>query len=187
LRSRKQPDVGSVAEVEKPLLFVDVDGVITLFGYPEALGAPGPVHWIDGAPHCIREGCGERLNRLAGRFELVWATGWEDRANRFLPEVLALDTPELPSLSFGGRAVFGSADWKLEEIDRAARGRPAAWIDDNIDERCHAWAESRAEPTRLVQTWPGTGLTEDHVRQLLRWADEVDATGAERTPLPSAV
>jgi hypothetical protein len=164
-----------------------VDGVITLFGYPDSLGAPGPMHWIDGAPHCIRQGCGERLNRLARHFELVWATGWEERANRFLPEVLELAAGELPSLSFGGRAVFGSADWKLEEIDRHAQGRAAAWIDDNIDERCRAWAQSRSEPTHLVQTWPGTGLTDDHVRQLERWADELGAADEGPTRLRSAV
>jgi hypothetical protein len=187
LARRELLDVSPVAEADKPLLFVDVDGVITLFGYPEELGAPGPTHWIDGAPHCIRDGCGDRLARLAERFELVWATGWEERANRFLPEVLGPHVSELPSLSFGGRAVFGSADWKVEEIDRYARGRAAAWIDDNIDERCRAWAQSRSEPTNLVQTWPGTGLTEDHVRQLLWWADELGAAGEDRTRLRSAV
>jgi hypothetical protein len=187
LGNRKEADVGPVAEVEKPVLFVDVDGVITLFGYPESLGAPGPTHWIDGAPHCIREGCGERLARLAEHFDLVWATGWEERANRFLPEVLDLHVPELPTLSFGGRAVFGSADWKLEEIERHAHGRAAAWIDDNIDERCRAWAQSRPEPTHLVQTWPGTGLTDDHVRQLLLWAGDLETADDDRLRLRSAV
>jgi hypothetical protein len=38
-----------------------------------------------------------------------------------------------------------------------------------------------------VQTWPGTGLTEDHVRQLLWWADELGAAGEDRTRLRSAV
>jgi hypothetical protein len=74
---------------------------------------------------------------------------------------------------FQGRAVFGSSHWKLEAIDEYAADRPAAWIDDNIDEECRAWAEHRNAPTLLVPTASPTGLTDDHVEQLLRWADEV--------------
>ena len=49
-------------------------------------------------------------------------------------------------LAFDGRAVFGSAHWKLEAIDEYAGDRPAAWIDDNLDDECHEWAEERAAP-----------------------------------------
>ena len=49
---------------------------------------------------------------------------------------------ELPVLTFDGRAVFGSSHWKLDAIDEYARGRPAAWIDDNLDEQCKLWAAS---------------------------------------------
>ena len=45
---------------------------------------------------------------------------------------------------FDGRAVFGSAHWKVDAIDEYAADRPAAWIDDNIDETCLAWAEGRS-------------------------------------------
>ena len=70
----------------KPLLFVDVDGVISLFGFaPSQDEAPGPFHWVDGIAHCIPADAGSRLARLAERFELVWATGWEEKANEYLP------------------------------------------------------------------------------------------------------
>jgi hypothetical protein len=170
-----------VAEgTKKPILFVDVDGVISLFGFsPTATQLPGRFHWIDGVAHCIPEEAGERLNRLARRFELVWATGWEEKANEYLPFILRLPEDKLPCLLFHGRAVFGSAHWKLDAIDQYAGDRPAAWIDDNLDESCRQWGESREPPTLLVETQSATGMTDEHVELLLGWAEESDSADTE--------
>jgi Swiss Army Knife RNA repair-like protein len=158
----------------RPILFVDVDGVISLFGFAPTVGElPGPLHWIDGVAHCIPDSVGERLVRLSDRFELVWATGWETRANEHLPFILGLPFGELPCLRFDGRAVFGSAHWKLDAIEEYAADRPAAWIDDNIDDSCRHWATSRDAPTLIVETSSAIGLTDEHVAQLLRWAEDV--------------
>ena len=157
-----------------PILFVDVDGVISLFGFAPDVGQlPGPLHWIDGVAHCIPPEVGERLVRLAEDFELVWATGWEERANEHLPYLLELPFRELPWLSFDGRATFGSAHWKVDAIDRYAADRPAAWIDDNLGEECVAWAQGRAAPMLLVETSSAEGLTDEHVSQLLDWAERL--------------
>jgi hypothetical protein len=164
----------------KPILFVDVDGVISLFGFAPGAGElPGPLHWIDGVAHCIPEDVGARLVTLAERFELVWATGWEERANEHLPYLLKLPFGDLPSLSFDGRAVFGTAHWKVDAIDEYAGRRPAAWIDDNLNEECRAWAQRRSAPTLLVETSPSAGLTDEHVSELLRWADRVGGPNSE--------
>jgi hypothetical protein len=156
---------------QSPVLFVDVDGVISLFGFSPGDGRlPGPLHWIDGVAHCIPAEVGERLVTLAESFELVWATGWEERANEHLPYLLKLPFAKLPCLTFDGRAVFGSAHWKVEAIDEYAGDRAAAWLDDNLDETCIAWAESRTAPTLLVETSPSVGLTDEHVELLVEWA-----------------
>ena len=162
---------------ERPVLFVDVDGVISLFGFSLSRDrAPGPFYWIDGVAHCIPPAAGERLTRLSEHFELVWATGWEHRANEHLP--LILDLPELPCLDFGGRAVWGSSHWKLEAMSAYAGHRPVAWIDDNLsDDLCRAWAENRAAPTLLVETRASVGITDEHVHELLAWAETVSPTG----------
>ena len=104
---------------------------------PASSSLPGPLHWIDGIAHFIPEDVGGRVVRLAESFELVWATGWEERANEHLPFMLGLPFRDLPFLDFDGRAVFGSAHWKVDAIAEYAGERPAAWIDDNIDEECH--------------------------------------------------
>jgi hypothetical protein len=158
----------------QPILFVDVDGVLSLFGFtPDVRELPGPLHWVDGVAHCIPPSVGPRLATLADAFELVWATGWEERANEHLPFLLGLPFDSLPTLRFDGRAVFGSAHWKLDAIEEYAADRPAAWIDDNIDESCRAWAEGRSAPTLLVETLPSVGLVDEHVKRLLGWADEL--------------
>jgi hypothetical protein len=161
----------------RPILFVDVDGVISVFGFPAGESElPGPFHWIDGIAHCIPNSIGARLGRLARRYELVWATGWEEKANEYLPLILGLPTRELPWLGFDGRAVFGTAHWKLGPIEEYAGDRPAAWIDDSLDEECVVWAEERAAPTLLVRTESAVGLTDEHVERLLAWADTVAPT-----------
>jgi hypothetical protein len=156
---------------KRPILFVDVDGVISLFGFSNADPPPGAFHWVDGVIHCINEACGPRLIRLSEAYELVWATGWEEKANEYLPHVLGVE--ELPLVSFDSSAVFGSAHWKLDALDQYARGRPAAWVDDFLDEECERWADARAEPTLLVRTESHTGLTDELVDELLAWAESL--------------
>ena len=140
--------------MSRPILAVDVDGVISLFGFDEP---PRPsrarsFELVDGMVHCISLAAGERLQRLSEHFELVWATGWEEKANYYLPNLLGL--PELPVLTFDGAARFGSAHWKLGPLDEYGKGRPLAWIDDSFDESCYEWAREREEPTLLVPTEP---------------------------------
>lgn len=155
---------------DDPVLFVDVDGVISVFGFDPSGEMPGPFHWIDGVAHCLSAEAGARLVRLADRFELVWATGWEEKANEYLPHLLELPFRDLPTLTFDGRAVFGSSHWKLDAIDEYAGDRPAAWIDDHIEDVCVTWAREREAPTLLVPTESAVGITDDHVDELLTWA-----------------
>ena len=154
---------------EKPILAVDVDGVISLFGFEGPIeDAPCRFTLVDGTAHCIAIETGERLRRLAPHFDLVWATGWEDRANEYLLQLLGLEP--LPVLRFGSSARFGSAHWKLDPIEEYARGRGLAWVDDSLDESCHDWARRRPEPTLLVPTASDTGLLDFHVDVLIDWA-----------------
>ena len=158
---------------DKPVLAVDVDGVISLFGFE---GQPpreaGRFHLIDGMPHVISAKAGACMRRLVDedRYELIWATGWEDKANDYLPNLLGI--PELPVLHFGRDARFGTAHWKLGPIGEYAAGRPLAWIDDSLNDECRQWARDRTAPTLLVETESMHGIEEGHVEALIAWADE---------------
>ena len=72
----------------KPLLLVDVDGVISLFGFPSDERPAGIWTLVDGMPHVLSTAAAEHLLFLAGDFELVWCTGWEEKANEVLPGAL---------------------------------------------------------------------------------------------------
>jgi hypothetical protein len=156
----------------KPILAVDVDGVISLFGFDDPPSpAEASYQLVDGMLHCISLRAGERLGRLAEHFELVWATGWEEKANFYLPTMLGL--AELPHLTFDGAARFGSAHWKLGPLDEYGRGRAMAWVDDNFDESCYAWAREREQPTLLVPTDPAKGLQEAETEALIAWGRSI--------------
>jgi hypothetical protein len=164
---------------------VDIDGVISLFGRREPGGrepggrerqdprangrsVDGSFHAIDGTPHFLSSTAAAHLLELSALFDLVWASGWEERANEHLPHLLGLP-PALPFLRFprmtGRPPARSNAHWKLEAIDAYAGGRPLAWIDDALNPACHEWAQARAAPTLLVQTEPERGLTSLEARR----------------------
>jgi hypothetical protein len=187
---------------------VDIDGVLSLFGFPPRDPPEGLWHSIDGIPHFLSAAAARHLLALVSDFELVWCSGWEEKADEHLPHLLGLPRG-LPHLSFergapptgghdqagadGGEAVRADGDgaarqslyghWKLAAIDAYAGSRPLAWIDDCIDAACHAWARARGAPTLLVQSTPARGLTELEAARLRAWAQ---ALATRRTQSPSS-
>jgi hypothetical protein len=151
---------------------IDVDGVLSLFGFPAHDPPEGGWHSIEGIPHFLSAAAARHLLALASLFELVWCSGWEEKADEHLPHLLGLPRG-LPHLSFErglqpGESMHGH--WKLAAIDAYAASRPLAWVDDCIDAACHAWAAARAAPTLLVATVPARGLTEREAARLRAWA-----------------
>lgn len=156
--------------MNRPLLLIDVDGVISLFGFDHAEPPSGRFQLVDGIAHFLSGTAGEHLRRLSAEFELAWCTGWEEKANEHLPLALGLAGP-LPHVVFEPDLRPAHAHWKLHGIDRHVdASRPLAWIDDAHDEGCVSWAAARAAPTLLVTTDPALGLTEPEVDRLLAWA-----------------
>ncbi len=152
-----------------PLLLIDVDGVISLFGFDQTEPPEGRYVIVDGLPHLISTIAGDRLARLAATFECVWCTGWEDRADEHLPGLLGLPRG-WAHLSFAAAPADG-LHWKLEAIEaHAGPDRAVAWIDDAHDASCEHWAAARRGPTLLVPTDPAVGLTEEQVTTLEQWA-----------------
>jgi hypothetical protein len=145
------------------VLLVDVDGVVSVFGGgpPDPAGVLGVQ--VDGHPHLLSRRAGALLVRLARRYECVWCTGWEERAEEHLPALLGLPGG-WPHLRLG-------PGWKLAAIDAAfGPRRPLAWVDDVHGEDERRWAAARPGPTRLETTDPAVGLTEAHAEALEGWA-----------------
>ena len=105
-------------------------------------------------------------------FDLVWATTWENEANTFLSPLLGL--PTLPFIAWPDprpepeSGVF----WKTPEIVTWARGRPFAWIDDQITDADRAWVQTHHNgPALLHFIDPRIGMTAQDVTLLATWAN----------------
>jgi hypothetical protein len=159
--------------LHKPFLFLDIDGVISLFGWDSAERPAGSFHAVDGIPHFLSAGAASHLQALAQHFEPVWCSGWEEKANEHLPHLLGLPGP-YPFLTFDAVGP-GGAHWKLDAIGRHAGEHPLAWVDDSLSDDCHRWAQARVAPTLLVATDPTTGLTAPEVELLVDWATALDS------------
>lgn len=130
---------------------------------------------VHGIAHYLSASVGEHLRTLGEAFELAWCSGWEEKAEEYLPYAL-----ELPVgtryLTFESESESDGRHWKLASIDRyAGMDRALAWVDDHHDETCVVWADARAAPTLLLRTDPAIGLTGEHVTALMSWAAELGA------------
>ncbi|MFC9111831.1 MULTISPECIES: hypothetical protein [Streptomyces] len=104
-------------------------------------------------------------------FDLVWATTWEEEANTFIAPVLGL--PELPYLTWPSPrpepedGVF----WKTPLITTWAKGRPFAWVDDDITDADRTWVRTHHQgPALLHRIDPRRGLTPADFTILASWA-----------------
>ncbi|MGK2877350.1 MAG: HAD domain-containing protein [Solirubrobacterales bacterium] len=155
---------------EQPLLFIDVDGVLSTYGFAGDDADPRNLHMVDGILHHILREMGPRILKLLPHFESVWATGWGERANEHLVFMLGLPD-ELEVVEFAvAPSTDGSGHWKLDSLAERAGMRPAAWIDDGHNEACVIWAAGREAPTLLVSTDPHVGLTDEQVEELITWS-----------------
>jgi HAD domain in Swiss Army Knife RNA repair proteins len=157
--------------MQLPILLIDIDGVISLFGFDPASPPDGKLLLVDGIPHFLSPSAGDLIGGLQADFELVWCSGWEEKADEYLPFALGLPAG-LRHLTFAGAPGEDlPRHWKLAAIDGyAGEHRPLAWIDDQFDESCHRWALARPAPTELVATDPAVGLTAEHVARVRAWA-----------------
>ncbi len=148
-----------------PLLLIDVDGVLSLYGTGDG-DLVGVL--VDGVPHLLSRDAAAALRGVSALFECAWCTGWEERADEHLPGLL--DLPRgWPFVPLG--PAKGAPQWKLAGIDAfAGPERPLAWIDDNHGIAVEEWAAARPGPTLLVGTEPHIGMTAAHADALRSWA-----------------
>ncbi len=164
--------------MKRPLLLLDVDGVINVFrpGLQDgpawaAVGGLDLAFQVQGHWLRVPRGMKERLKRLDEAFECVWATSWEGDAATVVGARLGIGRHWpfirfLSSRGTGRRKLAAISDW----CDEHAQGRPLAWVDDDIDPSAWDWARNRGD-TLLVPTRLDEGLTEHQADELLRWAD----------------
>ncbi|MEV7157255.1 hypothetical protein AB0N77_21950 [Streptomyces misionensis] len=173
--------------MSKPLLLLDVDGVLNPFAAPPGRMPQGfrqhlmrPRAWIAQHPHLLEtdvEDLPVWLNADHGAelldlpYDLVWATTWEDDSNRFIGPVIGL--PALPVITWSAPHAYppDGTYFKTADIVRYAAGRPFAWVDDQLGPADRDYvARHHPGPALLYDTDPETGLGLDDFEALARWA-----------------
>lgn len=156
----------------RPILLVDVDGVLSLWGFDRDEPPPGTWAQVDGTVHLISAAAVASLLDLRSDFDLVWCTGWEERANEHLPHLVGLGP--FPHVALDRANAAGTSTpghWKLAAIDlHVPADVPVAWVDDELNDACDRWARDRPAPTLLVRTSPPTGLDAAAEAQLRAFA-----------------
>jgi hypothetical protein len=61
--------------------------------------------------------------------------------------------------------------WKIADVDEYLGDRSAAWLDDELGPDADAWAESRQGSTLLIRVDGTIGMTEEHVGDLIAFAE----------------
>lgn len=166
-----------------PIVFLDVDGPLNPFdaeptrrpaGYlthrmrPEGWDSPD----ITPLRVWLNPGHGAKILALPG--EPVWATTWEDQANRWiapeigLPELQVVHWPEEPPSDAEG--VF----WKTRPLVAWAAGRAFVWIDDQITDADLDFVDARHDgPSLLYRIDPAVGLVDDDFEIIDFWLRQI--------------
>jgi HAD domain in Swiss Army Knife RNA repair proteins len=161
-----------IVELTKPLLLLDVDGVLIPYAAQEH-----PVHFrsytLLDEPVWLAPCHGDWLQPLCDLFHILWATGWEHDANRLIAPILRL--PAFPVIEFprDGAGRFS----KFPVIAQSIPDHPLVWIDDELPVDAHRWAAQRRIATLLIDVDPARGLTEEMVAACKQFA--VDACGPD--------
>lgn len=158
--------------MDRPLLFLDVDGVLNPFGAACPAGYAEHDLFPGQEPVRVNPEHGTWITELRAAFDVVWATFWNEAANRLLAPLLRIDP--LPVLVITSAPC--APDTKVPPIASYAGRRPAIWIDDAHPPDARAWSQARQAPTRLITTEPAIGLTRPQVRQALHWAQSLAAS-----------
>jgi hypothetical protein len=169
--------------MSKPLLLIDVDGVLNPVGRHKPEKGWQRLHlgdwWVNLNPMH-----GEWLNSLADAFELTWATTWEDEANQYIGPVIGL--PELPVIRFSEEDFTPETPqpdqryetWKLPSVKAYVGDRPFAWLDDDLHKDAFDWAIARTSNGRLTNLYkvdPHMGLLPHHIDKLRFFASASEA------------
>lgn len=137
----------------KPLLLLDIDGVLVPFDPVEPYVMHSPTIWL-------AEYNTVALRALQHDYEIVWASWWEETSSDLYP--LMEGVGPFPHINFSEASLMPGVPPKVTAIEAYIGDRPCVWIDDEICETTTMWATDRSErgiPTVCIKTQSNTGAT----------------------------
>lgn len=175
----------------KPVVALDIDGVLNAINRAEVLGhgwedhrVKIPARHLPASPFisgpgdramslglCLNPGLhGPWISKLTEIAEVVWATTWEHAANHSLAPLLGIE-PLPVGISVRthkpDRYQWKTSDsigWKSQALEKAYDNRPLVWIDDLNKYHGQSLAERRgSQPTLIVTCDEEQGLTPEHM------------------------
>lgn len=176
----------------KPILLLDVDGVINCFG---SIWTPeyDAEHFDGGGPRAVngfevrmRHETPDLIRKLGKAFDVVWCTAWMEEAHPAFQEWLGLPEEPWPHIEFVGwnGMLKAGGSWKLHHVaawlEEFAPDRPVVWIDDDLGQPDLDWSKERSAETMLFKPGPARGLTRAIATSALKFAHDWDFDVFER-------
>ena len=168
-----------------PILFLDVDGPLNLWGRAgrrilnPLLSSRLVRLKEDGSLNVnlvFSRLLGARLRGLAKHYEICWATSWNQWANQYLSPLLGIPQ-DLPWLNCPN----GDPRSKFSEVITSAETNSFAWVDDFLTEEVAEALQEKLHPAQsalLISPHIMCGI--DHeVAHLLKWFSKMQETGCE--------
>jgi len=158
--------------MERPLVLVDVDGVLNVLATSKRRRHLAYHHgWLQKRVDVggltfrlfVNPAFGSWLRKLAAETgaELAWGTTWEEYANPCVGPLVGLPPLRYAPVRDGAHKADGIVPW--------TQGRPFVWFDDEPDAAEATARLAGSQPHLVVPVDESTGLTEDHVATACEW------------------
>lgn len=161
---------------ERPWLLIDVDGVLNPLVVADGfeIHELTPTGWVGPALNVqLSAQHGDWILALTDVFDLVWATTWEESANRLIAPIVGLPN-DLPVIPFAEPRLRHEWDisFKSPAVARYVGSHPFAWLDDSITDADTEWFSTveGIGAYHLQAIDPTVGLTVADCAEVRRWA-----------------